>query len=237
MEVIIANLYVCTPLLEGLLEVAVHVAADGLHILHPLLPDEVDEVEDNLLPLASGKVEHMSGLHADDYRCILVAVMELELVDPDGTGLLIRDLPASVFPAVELLESFLVDLLHDIPSQPCDPRHLLVGESKEKEVPAIGPELAGDPVAFSLEGHFLDHLGSTGLTFIAPLLEAHRTEVPSEGDVPEGDVIDVMGMHPSATLLADEWFWWGEDPFDEIDASFIDGDADCGSCVLEPFQK
>jgi hypothetical protein len=46
-----------------------------------------------------------------------------------------------------------------------------------------------------------------------------------------------MGVHPSTALLAKAWSCGGDGSIDETDASLIDCGADCGVCVLEPFQK
>ena len=81
MEVVEYRLDPFAALLEGLLEIGIHVAGDSFYAFHPLHPDMVNEVVDDLLLLAVADPEDVAALHVDDVRSVAVPVMQLELID------------------------------------------------------------------------------------------------------------------------------------------------------------
>ena len=59
-------------------------------MIHPFQADMLDEVVDDLLFLAVGDPEDVPGLHVDDVRGVLPAVMELKLIDSEDLRRLFR---------------------------------------------------------------------------------------------------------------------------------------------------
>lgn len=70
-----------------LAEIGVHVAGHGCHARHPVKPHVIYEIIHRLLLLPMSHPEHVPGLESHDVRSVAVAVIQLELVYSQVTGL------------------------------------------------------------------------------------------------------------------------------------------------------
>ena len=70
-----------TAFLKCFRKIRVHVAGNCLDVLHPLLPDELDEVVDDTFLLPFGNEENMTGFELYDMSGKLAIIVEFELVN------------------------------------------------------------------------------------------------------------------------------------------------------------
>ena len=122
---------------------------------HPLHPDVLDEVVDDLFLLAFCNPEDMAVLHVDDVRRVLVAVVQLELVDAEETRLFVGTAELPVLD-VELFQPPLVDGFHDVLADARELADLLVGECMPtQEETDVFFQLLRDAVVLGLERDLL----------------------------------------------------------------------------------
>ena len=96
-----------------------------------------DDVIDYLLLLAVTDPEDMAVLHVYDVSGITVAIMELELIDPEEPGSLLRLLKGLAIDGVLIQQALLVYILDDILANTGDMSDFRVGVvAGGKQIPA-----------------------------------------------------------------------------------------------------
>lgn len=161
-EAVEDNLQVRVVPLELVAEAGVHIAGHGLDLEHPVPAHELQEAGDHIHGLALGDEEDVLGVGVHDDGGELVAVMELELIDGQGLGLLLgsAELPVD---GVEAGKPLLVYLPDGVDAQPGDVSHLRQGEVPCQEPAHVVVQLLGYPVAGRLEAYpGLHHLVAAG---------------------------------------------------------------------------
>ena len=122
---------------------------------HPLQPDVLDEVVDDLFLLALRNPEDVAIRHVDDVRRILAAVVQLELVDAEEARLLFGAAELPILD-VELFQPLLVDGFHDVLANPRKLADFFVGERMASQEGAdVFFQLLRDAVVLGLEWNLL----------------------------------------------------------------------------------
>ena len=189
-------------LLEGLLEVAVHVGCDRLNPFHPLLAHVLDERVYRGLLLSVGKPEDVARLHIYDDHRVLVPVMELELIDAEEPRLFLGlDEPLSVY-GVLLLQPSEVDVLDGVLPQAGDVCNFLVGKPIGEQVPGIAQQLAADAVPLRLERDALHVAVTASGAQVAQFGELEATQPIPEAQMPQAGLAAVMDVHRASAQWA-----------------------------------
>ena len=156
MEVIEYRLDMRTLFFKRFLEVGVHIAGDRFDMIHPLQTDMIDEIVYDLLFLAAGDPENMSGFHVDDVGSISVTVVELEFINAEEFRMFFRLNELPVRCGIKSLKAFLVNVFYNIFAQAGKFCHFLVCVGTTgQEIADILMQFCRDPVAGSFKGNVL----------------------------------------------------------------------------------
>ena len=153
-----------TLLLEGFLEIGVHITDHSLYGSHPLEDHMVDEVVDHLLLLLPmGDPEDMLRVKVYDVGGVPVTVMELEFVYGEYSCWLLRTDQFRAVDGVEILQALQGYVFDRVFAKTGNLGHLLLERVSPKRQKATGilPELHGYLAALRLERYRLAY-GSAG---------------------------------------------------------------------------
>ena len=194
-------------LLERLLEIRIHVKGDSLDVGHPFQPDVLDEVVDDLLLLSLCNPEDMAVRHVDDVRRILVAVVQLELVDAEETRLFFGAAEPPVLD-VELFQPPLVDGFHNVLADARELADFLVGEGVlAKEDANILFQFLRDAVVLGLERDFLHMRMAAVRAEVLDVLKPDAADAVAERKMLQCLLEALVDMHAGAAGRAAAISW------------------------------
>lgn len=145
----------------------------------------------------------MPTLHVDDEGCVLVAVVQLELVHAEEMGLFLRLYEGFTVHRVLVLETLQVNLFHRVFTEASQFRHLLVGKPVSQKVPCELQQLAGDVMAVRLKRDVLHLRMTAARAAISPLLKADRTKAGAKAQVTEHGISAPVDVHFLSALRAE----------------------------------
>ena len=152
--------------------------------MHPLFPDMLNEVEHHLLLLPVRNPEDVSILKVDYYGCILMSVMQLELVYAQKARLLLRGYQRLSVNGVQVFKPLQVDVFNDVLVKPCDFCDFFVRQSVGEETFCVGLKLDRDEMLARLEGNHLVVCRVAAGTEIPVLGKAQLRQGAAERNVP-----------------------------------------------------
>ena len=144
----------------------------------------------------------MTRVQINDVGGKLVPIMQLEFVNRQTTGLLLRLFEGFPVYSVEPLKTILVNALDNRLVEPCQKRDLFVGVALAQQLLRVSEKLHCDPVTLRLERYGLhDCLLAFG-AHKPVLIQQHKRELIPDADMPKLDMIPVMYLHPAAAVPA-----------------------------------
>ena len=116
MKIVVDNLQMRTAHPKCLFKIAVHITGYGLHAGHPVQTDTVYELIYRCLLPSMRKVQDMACFQVNDDGCVLMTIVELELIYGEELSTAVRlfeDLSFAVY-RIETAQAFPVDILDGI---------------------------------------------------------------------------------------------------------------------------